>query len=224
MRTTRFPSRAGTLIVVALSLTGACSADRTTSVTPSRPELADATRALPSEAGFTRQAADPPFYARIERPYVAPNDGERAAIVFYRSPSCVRPDFNLLDLLDIPAAFECPLVTAGTEWYENGAPPFMPPYLSVLREAPAVPIWFVRWNELETAAADDVLTIGELATLPSLELATATDFHEWLEPFPTRNPSLLVMEADGTLSKGRRFSLRYREDHFAITYFRLRIF
>jgi hypothetical protein len=224
MRTVSGKPEFGILLAV-VALTVGCATDRATSVEgPPAAEAAVRTWALPTESGFTRSPADPPFYARIERPYVAPNDGYVAAVVFYRSPDCVPHDFNLLDLLDIPAAFSCPLTVAGTEWYENNAPPFMPPYLSVLRHAPQVPVWIVDWNELNAAASDDVLTIGELRSLPSLDRGSATDFYEWLEPFPTRDPSLLMMEAAGTLPRGRRFELRYREDQFVITSFRLRIF
>lgn len=62
-------------------------------------------------------ADDPgvPFYARIEPvPPHAPTDGEWAAIVFYRDPGC-QPlqGFNLLDFLDPPVAFGCPLTVEG---------------------------------------------------------------------------------------------------------------
>ncbi|MDP1650908.1 MAG: hypothetical protein Q8M01_22325 [Rubrivivax sp.] len=97
---------------------------------------------------FDWAPADPPFYARVERPYVAPHDNMTAVIVFYRDPECVRPDFNLLDLVDVPAAFDCGLVVRGREYRAIGSDPFAPPYLSVLRNTGRVPMWFVSTAEL----------------------------------------------------------------------------
>src|SRR5678816_4207870 len=45
---------------------------------------------------------DLPFYARLERGLIH-TDGEWAAIAFYRPPTCVRSDFNMLDFFDVPA-------------------------------------------------------------------------------------------------------------------------
>jgi hypothetical protein len=57
--------------------------------------------------------------------------------------------------------------------------------------------------------ADDVVTKTELEGLPSLLRGTADAFEEMLQPIPTRIPSLLVINAEGTLEDGRSFLLHY---------------
>ena len=62
----------------------------------------------------------PPFYARIERlenggGVLVHNDGEWAAVAFYRAPGSVPADFNLLDLFDGPRAFDATLTVEGFE-------------------------------------------------------------------------------------------------------------
>lgn len=167
--------------------------------------------------------ADPPFYARVERPYAAPHDDRTAVIVFYRDPECVRPDFNLLDLVDVPAAFDCGLVVRGREYRAIGSDPFAPPYLSVLRNSGRVPMWFVSTAELMAAAADNVLTIGELRALPSLVRGWAAPWSEWLEPAPVRSPSVTRMQARGMLPGAGAFVFDYEEVNFTITRFDLSV-
>jgi hypothetical protein len=63
----------------------------------------------------------PPFYARIRHNFAIQN-GQWAAIIFYRSPNCVAPSFNLLRLFN-PAAFGCPLTVEGFALYDQVPPP-----------------------------------------------------------------------------------------------------
>ncbi len=157
----------------------------------------------------------PPFYARVERPYSGGVDGgvihtdEWAAIVFYRDPTCVPSDFNLLDFFDIPGAFDCRLTVAGFEIWKHGPPPLDAAPMHVeLREAGTVPVWFVSWAELQAAMADDVLTVDELLALPSLLQGSAASFHETLHPTDgARRGNKLQITASGTLSDGRTFKL-----------------
>lgn len=163
-----------------------------------------------TQAAERRQAiksTDLPYYARIERA-VIPTDGEWAAIAFYRPPECVRPDFNLLDFFDIPAAFGCedpdhPYLVGFAIYMSPG--PGIPPVQQKLQLAPdqTLPVWFVEWSELETAIADDTLTIGELADLPSLLKGEAVFFTETLHPAAKICHCSLV--ASGYLEDGRRF-------------------
>ena len=154
-----------------------------------------------------------PAYARIERisgptPWVI-QDGTWAAIVFYRLPECVPRDFNLLSFFDIPRAFACPLTVRGFEIWKNGLPPIdFAPIQTELRGLGAVPIWFVRWNELQAAIADGTLTVAELWTLPSLRIGSAGFFQESLHPFeaPVGRGSLQIV-AHGLLSNGTAFQL-----------------
>ena len=162
-----------------------------------------------------RAVADPPFYARVELPFTIHTD-EWAAVVFYRPPSCVRQDFNLLDFFDIPGAFFCgPLTVAG--WEIRKTPdPFAAPFQSELHGLGAVPVWLVSWADMAGALADGDLKMAELASLPSLQMGSAHTFSEMLQPIPTRLPSRLVINAEGTLADGRRFRLHYTsQDDFS---------
>jgi hypothetical protein len=156
----------------------------------------------------------PTFYARIERQSVhteiAPHTAQWAAIMFYRSPSCVPPDFNLLDLFHIPAAFGCSLTIDGFEIWRNGPPPIdFAPMMAMFRGTGDVPIWFVSWPELQAAAADDVLTITELMAMDSLIVGTADKFHETLHPTGGAINPRIVITAGGILSDGRTFQLQH---------------
>ena len=148
-----------------------------------------------------------PFYARIEFGLVHHTD-EWAAIAFYRDPSCVPTNFNLLRLFDpnVPRALGCALTVQGFEVWKNAPPPVdMAPIQSKLQGLGAVPVWFVSWPELQTAMADGVLTKSELFGMSSLRVGTATYFKETLHPFGGAQQSSLEIVAQGTLPDGRAF-------------------
>jgi hypothetical protein len=156
---------------------------------------------------------DLPFYARIERGLIH-TDGEWAAIAFYRPPTCVRADFNLLDFFDVPAVFGCSAADPyldGFGLYRNG--PMNAPTQSRLQTVPGevMPIWFVRWSELEAAIADDNLTIGELAALPSLIEGGATFYIETLHPFQASRQTMTSIVAFGVLEDNRVFRFQATE-------------
>lgn len=166
----------------------------------------------PTEAPprFEQTSNDLPFYARIERGRI-PTDGEWAAVAFYRPPECVRSDFNLLDFFDAPAAFGCN--AAGPYLYGFGIfmnGPFEAPIQSRLQTVPGriMPVWFVKWSELEEAIADDKLTIGELAAMPSLLLGGATFFNETLHPLGVAQQPRIAIVSFGYLDDGREFVYR----------------
>lgn len=157
----------------------------------------------------------PPFYSAIERGFL-PHTDEWAAIVFLRQPSCVPDDFNLLNLFDVPAAFACPLTVQGHLVYKNAPPPVDDaPILANLHGLGAVPIWFVSWPELQVALADDVLTVPELLTLPSLQMGFANFFKETQHPGDERpqgsGNGKIEISAHGTLTDGRIFQFQVRE-------------
>jgi hypothetical protein len=162
-------------------------------------------------ARVAQTSADLPYYARIAQGEIY-HDGEWAAIAFYRPPEGIRPDFNLLDFMDIPAAFDC-----------NAPKPYLigfgifkgeVPIQSVLQLAPGqtMPVWFVRWSELEAAIqpidAEEkgVLTIVELAGLPSRLIGKATFYTETLHPFGAAQQTMISIVASGLLEDGRKFS------------------
>jgi hypothetical protein len=160
----------------------------------------------------------PPFYAVIGRLPIGPifQDGVWAAIPFLRDPDCI-PDVNLLDGFDLPPRpFNCPLTVHGFAIYKNGPPPIdVVPLYAMLMSNGSVPIWFVRWSELQWAIADDELTIGDLRTLPSL-LPGSSSFFEYvnhigvLRPQGTGNGKIEIA-ASGTLIDGRDFQFSVRE-------------
>lgn len=156
-----------------------------------------------------------PFYARIEpeAPHIL-NDGEWAAIVFYRDPGCVPADFNLLSFFDPPRAFACPLTIHGALLWE-GAPQSGAPKIALSRGNGAVPVWFVPVGAIQQAMQDGVLTIGELAGLEGRLVGYADQFNEVLHPHPLPpelggggHPSpKTIISAQGQLEDGRSFSL-----------------
>ena len=148
----------------------------------------------------------PPFYARIVTDVAGTEDV--SAVVFYRSPTCIPPDFNLLQFFDVPGAFGCSVNVDGFVIWKNGPPPIdQAPIQQELFEVGAVPVWFVATSELQDAIADGVLTIGELAGLPSLVTGSATSFHETLHPSEAAVRPMIQINARGTLSDGRTFQL-----------------
>ena len=162
--------------------------------------------------------SDPPAYARIERaPDGAPaivNDGEWAVIPFYRYSGCVPVSFNLLDLFDVPGAFACEARVAGFEvWKALPPPPGGAPIQVLTFGLDGMEIWFVEWDELSAAMADDVLTLGELETLPSLVKGTATLFKETLHPVGGSRQGMLQMVGFGVLEDGRSFRFSSVDTH-----------
>lgn len=162
-------------------------------------------------------AEDPgmPFYARVELlpPFVF-NDGEWAAVVFYRDPTCVPTDFNMISVFDVPGAFSCPHTIHGTSLW-NGEPFAGAPRHINLEGNGAVPVWFVPWETVEDqATADGVLTIADLSAIDGLLVGYADHYTETLHPHADPafgggghpNPKMII-NAAGQLDDGRDFEL-----------------
>jgi hypothetical protein len=179
--------------------------------------------AATSDDGLVRtswptEGGDPgmPFYARVELlpPFIF-NDGEWAAVVFYRDPVCVPAEFNLISVFDVPAAFNCPHTVHGTSLW-NGAPFAGAPRHVKIEGNGAVPVWFVPWETVEDEAkADGVLTIADLAGVDELLIGSADRYTEILHPhaLPEQfgggghpNPKMII-SAKGQLDDGRDFRL-----------------
>lgn len=171
----------------------------------------------------------PPFYARVEfdgvvHTDIVPNDGDWAAVVFYRGPECIPEDFNLRDFFDFPAFdpltgfYPGFLVCAeqlnirGFEVWKTA--PFVGPAPMQVRifANPEVPVWFVKWSELEPVARSGSLTMRDLKDenlMPSLRMGWASSFSETIHPTDGAvNPGLMIV-ASGVLDDGRSFSLRH---------------
>ena len=149
-------------------------------------------------------------YAALARGFL-PHTDEWAVVVFYRSPGCIPTEFNLLDFLDFqrPAPPCASCTSRAVNWVSLDDPY---PAAQFFPGTGAVPVWFVRWPELQAAVADDVLTIGELAALPSLTVGSASFFHESVRN-DTRgqrggNETLVV---SGMLTDGRSFFVQMTE-------------
>lgn len=195
----------------------ACEHGATAPVDTRAAEEAAAAAPAASSAGLVRstfpsaQDPGPPFYARIE-PHPPPFfivDGW-AVVQFYRDPTCIRANFNLLAFFDPPAAFGCPLVVKGFALW-RGEPLVGAPKIAVSHGSGAVPFWFIPADAALAAVEDGVLTIGELAALPGRIAGHAAHFKERLHPTPAPvggggHPNqLLVQDARGTLEDGRGF-------------------
>jgi len=163
------------------------------------------------------QGGGVPAYARIERVdgrVFVHNDGKWAAISFYREPSCIPEDFNLLDFFDAPRAFGCGLTVEGFEIWRNG--PWAGdagPIQTVSFGLGAVPVWFVESAELQDKVDDDVLTVGELEGCATLRKGLATSFKETLHPSGNAQQTKTEIVARGTLPDGGRFFFQVEETH-----------
>jgi hypothetical protein len=162
------------------------------------------------------QTPGPPYYAHFGRGFL-PNDGQWAGLPFYRSPECVPDTFNLLNQFDPPAAFGCPLLIQGLEWWHDpSSDPF--PYQTYDRARRIVPIYFVLWSELQDAIADDVLTLAELRSLPSLRIGQTRDLtHSVQNTNYPRDFGREDFSARGWLVGGGTFEFRYKENFFPET-------
>lgn len=203
--------KAVVLIALALPIAG-CDPAMSTVSEDARPEIASPSLAQARFEGLTRKAVPtedpgPPFYARVTtilNQFFHADDW--LAIPFYRDPSCVPPDFNLLELFDFPGAdgpgaFACPLLMSGFLLIEPDAPLGTFPRQVVLR-GDAVPFRFVPWSEFEAGAEDGVVTMAELSAMNPVA-GIAHRYHETLKP--REGDHLIVIRADGTLEDGRSF-------------------
>jgi hypothetical protein len=144
-------------------------------------------------------------------------------VPFVRQPACVPLNFNLLDFADLTPAFPggpprfvlCDLTVEGHAIFKNAPPPVDPAPIQVhMQGLGAVPIWFVSTAELATALQDDVLTIAELMSLPSLRIGSAAFFELTNQPGPLRKglgTGKIELNATGTLAGGGSFEFRMRE-------------
>lgn len=156
-----------------------------------------------------------PFYARVELlpPFIF-NDGDWAAIVFYRDPGCVPPDFNLISVFDLPQAFGCPHTVHGFSLWHGAMFNGAPKKINISGNG-AVPVWFVPWDSVkDEARADGNLTVAQLEQIGGALVGYADQYTEELQPHsdPTigggghPNPKM-IMHAHGHLEDGRRFML-----------------
>jgi hypothetical protein len=154
----------------------------------------------------------PPLYTNIDilPPHLYEQDGEWAAIFFFRDPSCVPAEFNLLDYFDFQNAFGCPLTMDGfTLW---AGEPFVGAPIQVSASGlGAVPVWFAPFETINQAIQDGVLKIGELAELPGLLVGNADQFNLMFHPQMGNPIPKTILNAYGQLEDGRQFVLHATE-------------
>ena len=173
---------------------------------------------------FTR-VLTPPFYTDVQRlddgtPYYF-HDDQWAAFVFLRLPSCVPPDFDLLDGADfapafpggVPRVFGCPLTVEGHAILQS--PDDFIPVQANLKGLGAVPVWFVKLADIQPVLAGNKLTIAQLLAIPSLRKGFANVYDEIDQPGTFRpqgagNGSIHVT-ASGALEDGTSFQLEWLE-------------
>lgn len=155
----------------------------------------------------TDGSGDLPYYARIERGEIL-HTAEWTAIIFYRPTECIPADFNLLDFYDF-GAFACAPPTTDGFILWSGEPWLSAPTQIKLHGLGAVPVWFVRWSELEAAITDDSLAMAELEAMPSLLIGRAKIYTETLHPSTGESdvmkPSMINYVVQGSLEDGRSF-------------------
>jgi len=196
-------------------LLGACTAPQIVAPLPDVPDTAPRIRAA-DRAGMVRvqfPESDPgiPAYARA---FPGLNqffqNGEWLAIPFYRAPSAIPADFNLMEFFHFPGpngpgAFATPILIKGFYLIEPDAPRGTFPKVAIAT-GDAVPIWFVRWSAYQAAMSDGVVTIGDVIAMNPLR-GIATKFNEVVKPRITDRPNdhLVVISASGKLADGRTF-------------------
>lgn len=170
---------------------------------------------------FPVQSPGIPAYARLELlvpNFDVPNNNRWAAIVFYRDPACVPPDFNLGQFFHPPGpggpgAFGCPLLVEGHEiWDTEPGPGQAPIYVRTRNAVPNMPVWFVAWDELRPIFESGQVFIGDITALPSLTRGSAQWYEEALYPNGAAELPGITLKSEGTLEDGGTFLLRW---HFA---------
>ncbi|MHC4550416.1 MAG: hypothetical protein ACYTEZ_16735 [Planctomycetota bacterium] len=155
---------------------------------------------------FPKDFPGPPVYAEIGPGLVAFHTDTWAMIPFWRDPTGVPADFNLLDFFDNPGAFGAPLTIEG---FVIRDAPTGPPIMAEYRGLPGMPVWFIAWPELQAAMADGMLKIGDLLAMNSLQQGVADYFHERFHPQGTDHPTTHVIVTHGSLPDGRRFAAEF---------------
>lgn len=157
----------------------------------------------------------PPFYAISGNGGFIPHDGTWAAIPFVRPMSCPGAATSNLIMLDFGALGCGQLTVEGFDRWQNGPGIDPAPRQTQYLGKGAVPIVFVRWNELQGVIGDGELLLAELLGLPSAIVGTAT-FYKETDIYGVSGPlgpgrGMYKISARGTLPGGGTFRLHVNE-------------
>ena len=163
-------------------------------------------------AGFADtfiRSAPPPFYTfggiglLPDGSLFSVNDGEWAAIAFYRTPEDAPDGFDFLNDFD-PNFAQAGLHVLGDILLDDAG--------NLVRARTtglgAVPIWFIRVEELELLTADGTLTKEELTDAESLVVGYATQYGEENHIQGVHRVSHLTIVATGDIEGGGTFTFR----------------
>jgi hypothetical protein len=178
-----------------------------------------------------------PFYALLfngldpESPhFFLPHANGWGAVAFERELGCVPPDFNLLLEFDVvpafpggpPRSFLCTLTVEGFQVWHNPPNPLTVdpgPIFIMSRGLGDVPVVFARWDEIQAAMADAVLTLPELLELPSAMIGSADHFVALYVNGPAPDDRLMNrLSASGSLPDGRAFRVSAVESNAGTRY------
>jgi hypothetical protein len=136
--------------------------------------LANVLRRIPDEV-------QPPLYTSNITPCLTPgggifvvHDGPWAAITFIRPTDLIPPNHDLLGVDS--GAIGTPMLVDGFGVFATAEDRV--PFMTEVHGLGAVPVWFVDWDELQGALADETLTFAELTGLPSLLKGSASFYQE----------------------------------------------
>lgn len=197
--------------------------------------------AQPVRLEFPSQSSGVPAYARLElliAGFDVPMTERWSAIVFYRNPDCVPPDFNLGQFFHLPGpngpgAFGCELLVEGHELWANGpGQDAAPIYVHTRNAGPNMPVWFVATAELMPLLDSGSVTINQLRALRSLQRGVAWRYEESLYPNGSAPSPGITLRAEGRLDTrnrvfpGNRFTLDWHfhaergEDEVTIQFYK----
>jgi len=162
------------------------------------------------------ESPGPPFWTILANGGFLPHDGTWAAVPFlrdYTAPGCIPPGQDLAVIVG-PLAFGCPMTVEGHEHWQNGPGIDPAPRQTKYRGLGAVPIVFVRLDEIEAAMADG-LRLDELLGLPSAVVGHADRYNE-TDILGVSGPlgpgrGMYKISASGELTDGRSFRLQVKK-------------
>jgi hypothetical protein len=173
--------------------------------------------ALANTVFLVPEDGTPPFYHSVGGPFFpgdgsvfALNDGKWAVLPFYRDPDFPADEHDLINDFD-ENVFDASLFITGTFTLTDDGQLF-----ATTAQGTAVPVWFVKWKDLQKALGDGRLQMGELRAMKSLIKGTASSYSDDNQVFGVAPVSRLNLRAEGTLEDGRSFRVHFVEENLEL--------